>query len=188
MEEKIIERAQKKLYLDAAVIQQGRLAETSKALSKDEMLSMIRFGADAVFKSKGDDEYTDADIDTLIRRGEERSRLDDERFQQTANSLANFSLTGEEKSMYEFDGEDFTGQKASASWSLTLPKRQHNSSVREGGRGGERRVREPGYRETFDFQFFDTVRLEQLREKEVRHWQWMQQANPNPNPNPDPKP
>jgi len=24
-----------------------------------------------VFKSKGDDEYTDADIDTLIRRGEE---------------------------------------------------------------------------------------------------------------------
>ena len=66
-----------------------------KALSKDEMLSMIRFGADAVFKSKGDDEYTDADIDTLIRRGEERSRLDDERFQQTANSLANFSLTGE---------------------------------------------------------------------------------------------
>ena len=31
VEEKIIERAQKKLYLDAAVIQQGRLAETSKA-------------------------------------------------------------------------------------------------------------------------------------------------------------
>ena len=25
-------------------------------------------------------------------------------------------------------------------------------------------VREPGHRETFDFQFFDTVRLEQLRE------------------------
>ena len=48
--------------------------------------------------------------------------------------------------------------------------------MREGGRGGERRMREPGHRETFDFQFFDTVRLEQLREKEVRHWQWMQQA------------
>ena len=30
------------------VIQQGRLAETSKALSKDEMLSMIRFGAGIV--------------------------------------------------------------------------------------------------------------------------------------------
>ena len=39
VEEKIIERAQKKLYLDAAVIQQGRLAEQSKTLSKDEMLS-----------------------------------------------------------------------------------------------------------------------------------------------------
>ena len=178
VEEKIIERAQKKLYLDAAVIQQGRLAETSKALSKDEMLSMIRFGADAVFKSKSADEYTDADIDTLIERGEERTRIDDERFQQTSNSLANFSLGGEEKNMYEFDGEDFSGQKAAGgSWSLTLPKRQHNTSVREGGRGGERRPRaEPGQRETFDFQFFDTVRLEQLREKEVRHWQWSQQA------------
>ena len=40
MEEKIIERAQKKLYLDAAVIQQGRLAETSKALSKDLTLTL----------------------------------------------------------------------------------------------------------------------------------------------------
>ena len=60
VEEKIIERAQKKLYLEAAVIQQGRLADTSKALSKDEMLSMIRFGADAVFHSKGSEEYTDA--------------------------------------------------------------------------------------------------------------------------------
>ena len=42
----------------------------------------------------------------------ERTRLDDERFQQTSNSLANFSLGGEEKNMYEFDGEDFSGQQA----------------------------------------------------------------------------
>ena len=30
-------------------------------------------------------------------RGEERTRIDDERFQLTSNSLANFSLGGEEK-------------------------------------------------------------------------------------------
>ena len=81
--------------------------------------------------------------------------------------------------MYEFDGEDFSGQKAAGgSWSLTLPKRQHNSSVREGGRGGERRPRtEPGQREAFDFQFFDTARPKPLVP-----------LNPNPNPYPDPDP
>ena len=52
MEEKVIERAQKKLFLDAAVIQQGRLADTGSALSKDEILGMIRFGADAVFSAQ----------------------------------------------------------------------------------------------------------------------------------------
>ena len=51
VEEMVIERSQKKLYLDAAVIQQGRLAESSKSLSKDEILGMVRFGADAVFSA-----------------------------------------------------------------------------------------------------------------------------------------
>ena len=37
VEEKIIERADKKLFLDAAVIQQGRLAEQNTKLSKDEV-------------------------------------------------------------------------------------------------------------------------------------------------------
>ena len=42
---------------------------------------------------------------------------------------------------------------------------------------GDRRARgEPGRRETFDFQFFDTIRLEELNCKEVRHWHWAQQA------------
>ena len=77
VEEKIIERAQRKLYLDAAVIQQGRLADQSKSLSKDEMLSMIRFGADAVFHTKGGGEPTDEDIEALLLRGEERTRADE---------------------------------------------------------------------------------------------------------------
>ena len=72
VEEKIIDRAQRKLYLDAAVIQQGRLAESTKALTKDEMLQMIRFGADAVFHSKGTNP-SDEDIDALLARGEERT-------------------------------------------------------------------------------------------------------------------
>jgi SWI/SNF-related matrix-associated actin-dependent regulator of chromatin subfamily A member 5 len=63
IEEKIIERAFRKLFLDAMVIQQGRLVEKNKgsppkrpqadscaAASKDELLEMIRFGADEVVR------------------------------------------------------------------------------------------------------------------------------------------
>jgi len=47
----------------------GRLVDQNTKLGKDEMLSMIRYGADHVFASK-DSEITDHDIDTLLERGQ----------------------------------------------------------------------------------------------------------------------
>lgn len=52
MEEKIIERAERKLYTDAVVIQQGRLLQQNRKLSKEELDAMVRFGADTVFKAE----------------------------------------------------------------------------------------------------------------------------------------
>ena len=52
VEEKIIERADRKLYLDAAVIQQGRLAEQNSALDKGDLMKMVRFGADQILSGK----------------------------------------------------------------------------------------------------------------------------------------
>jgi SWI/SNF-related matrix-associated actin-dependent regulator of chromatin subfamily A member 5 len=40
IEEKIIERADRKLFLDAAVIQQGRLAEQNQTLEKTELMKV----------------------------------------------------------------------------------------------------------------------------------------------------
>ena len=40
-------------------------------VSKDEMLSMIRHGADEVFASK-DEEITDEDIDAILKKGEKK--------------------------------------------------------------------------------------------------------------------
>lgn len=60
IEQKIVERAQQKLKLDAMVVQQGRLKEKDK-LSRDELLDAIRFGADKIFKSK-DSSITDDDV------------------------------------------------------------------------------------------------------------------------------
>lgn len=75
VEEKIVERAEVKLRLDKLVIQQGRLVDNQKnALNKDEMLNMIRHGANHVFQSK-DSEITDEDIDTILRKGEEKVRI-----------------------------------------------------------------------------------------------------------------
>lgn len=70
MEEKIVERAEVKLRLDKLVIQQGRLVDNkTQSLNKDEMLSMIRHGANHVFASK-DSAITDEDIDTILEKGE----------------------------------------------------------------------------------------------------------------------
>ena len=52
VEEKVVERADRKLFLDAAVIQQGRLAEKHSQLSKAELMAMVRFGADEIMNSK----------------------------------------------------------------------------------------------------------------------------------------
>jgi SWI/SNF-related matrix-associated actin-dependent regulator of chromatin subfamily A member 5 len=51
VEERIVEKAEMKLRLDALVIQQGRLTDKQKQLNKDEMLNMIQFGADNIFRS-----------------------------------------------------------------------------------------------------------------------------------------
>lgn len=70
VEEKIVERAEVKLRLDKLVIQQGRLVDSkSQALNKDEMLNMIRHGANHVFASK-DSEITEEDIDSILEKGE----------------------------------------------------------------------------------------------------------------------
>lgn len=46
-----------KMRLDAIVIQQGRLVEEKKTLGKDELLDMIRYGADFVSLGGGDRKY-----------------------------------------------------------------------------------------------------------------------------------
>jgi hypothetical protein len=175
VEEKIVERAQRKLYLDAAVIQQGRLAEQSKALSKDEILGMVRFGADAVFSATGS-EMTEEDIDALIARGEERTKKDNEKIKKASSSLANFSLGGEEKSLYEFEGKNVSDKgKGNKSWSISLPKRVTKQSNYDENDMYRRMSHDKGAPKppkplsVQDFQFFDSIRLEELRQIEMRH-------------------
>ncbi len=67
IEEKIVERAETKLRLDAMVIQQGGLSAKARKLSNQDMVDMIRYGADRVFRSK-ESTLTDEDIDIILSK------------------------------------------------------------------------------------------------------------------------
>eukprot|EP00915_Cephaloidophora_sp_WS-2016_P008591 GHVH01011845.1.p1 GENE.GHVH01011845.1~~GHVH01011845.1.p1 ORF type:complete len:1287 (+),score=255.32 GHVH01011845.1:78-3938(+) len=73
VEQKIVERAAKKLQMDSLIVQRG-VTVNSKANSRngDELKSMILFGATEVFKANEDREaeMTDADVDALLDHAE----------------------------------------------------------------------------------------------------------------------
>ena len=54
-----------------ATFPSGRLVDPNLKVSKDEMLNMIRHGADEVFASK-DEEITEEDIDAILKKGEKK--------------------------------------------------------------------------------------------------------------------
>ena len=128
IEEKVIERAYKKLALDALVIQQGRLAEQKSksyastniasfagnidviylcilvfdyaAVNKDELLQMVRFGAEMVFSSK-DSTITDEDIDRIIAKGEEATAELDAKMKKFTEDAIKFKM---DDSMFDILG------------------------------------------------------------------------------------
>eukprot|EP00672_Neobodo_designis_P021374 CAMPEP_0174843984 /NCGR_PEP_ID=MMETSP1114-20130205/10845_1 /TAXON_ID=312471 /ORGANISM="Neobodo designis, Strain CCAP 1951/1" /LENGTH=1111 /DNA_ID=CAMNT_0016078217 /DNA_START=30 /DNA_END=3365 /DNA_ORIENTATION=+ len=123
VEERVYQRALKKLYLDALIVQQGRnVAKKNDNASREELLSMVRFGATEMFKSKGA-EVTDADIDALLATGESRmAAMQKEVLKEQRQTLANFDYGVEEANMYEFEGVTFAeGQSRSIVVELPHP-------------------------------------------------------------------
>lgn len=105
IEEKIIERAQQKLKLDAMVVQSGRLKEKDK-LSRDELLSAVRFGADKIFKSK-DSSITDDDIDMILDVGKRKTEELNSKLQAAdKGDLLDFKFDG--SSVQTFEGVDYS--------------------------------------------------------------------------------
>ena len=112
IEEKIVERAQQKLKLDAMVVQQGRLKDKDK-LSRNELLEAVRFGADKIFKSK-DSSITDEDIDLIIDAGKQKTQELNDKFQAAdKGDLLDFKLDGN-SNMQTFEGVDYSNALAAA--------------------------------------------------------------------------
>lgn len=112
IEEKIIERAERKLFLDRMVIEQGRLTMQMPSAQRDELMSMIKFGADAVLKSSGAS-VTDADIDVLLTQGEARTAEMAAKLKTDCqHSLDNYNnqleVSGSDLTkLYELDGVEY---------------------------------------------------------------------------------
>ncbi|KGN47216.2 ISWI chromatin-remodeling complex ATPase CHR11 isoform X2 [Cucumis sativus] len=188
IEEKVIERAYKKLALDALVIQQGRLAE-QKTVNKDELLQMVRFGAEMVFSSK-DSTITEEDIDRIIAKGEAATAELDAKMKKFTEDAIKFKMD-ETAELYDFDDEKdenkFDFKKiVSENW-IEPPKRERKrnyseseyfkQTMRQGGPTKPKEPRIPRMPQLHDFQFFNTQRLSELYEKEVRYLMQTHQKN-----------
>ncbi|XP_020553096.1 ISWI chromatin-remodeling complex ATPase CHR11 [Sesamum indicum] len=188
IEEKVIERAYKKLALDALVIQQGRLAE-QKTVNKDELLQMVRFGAEMVFSSK-DSTITDEDIDRIIAKGEEATAELDAKMKKFTEDAIKFKMD-ETADLYDFDDDKdenkFDFKKiVSENW-IEPPKRERKrnyseseyfkQTMRQSGPARPKEPRIPRMPQLHDFQFFNTQRLSELYEKEVRYLMQTHQKN-----------
>lgn len=108
IEEKVVERAQQKLKLDAMVVQSGRLKDKDK-VSRDELLAAVRFGADKVFKSK-DSSITDDDIDLILDAGKRKTQELNEKLQNAdKGDMLDFKLDGS-ISTQTYEGVDYSGE------------------------------------------------------------------------------
>ena len=56
------------------MIQQGRLTQNASKVGKDDLLSMVKYGAEKVFSSEPA-KITDEDIDLIISKGESETCL-----------------------------------------------------------------------------------------------------------------
>ncbi|OQV11664.1 SWI/SNF-related matrix-associated actin-dependent regulator of chromatin subfamily A member 5 [Hypsibius exemplaris] len=130
VEERIVERADKKLHLDRIVIQQGRLVDAAaNRLGRDEMLSMIRHGAQHVFASRESD-ITDEDIDAILAKGEAKTEeLNKQLSTLGEGSLRTFTLDTEPTTVYQFEGEDYRNKQLQlpATW-IEPPKRERKQN------------------------------------------------------------
>jgi len=182
VEEKIIERADRKLFLDAAVIQQGRLAEQNQKLNKSDLMQMVKFGADQILQGKKGT-YTDEDIDALIAKGEKRTNEMQASLQQNAqHNLASFSLSGDterESGIFNFEGENYRDKRKGDSLFINMGTRERkrtkydvNEYFKEIDNQGTNKKEESKKKKKRkgpvmqDFQLYDRAKIEEINKRE----------------------
>lgn len=107
----------------------GRLADQHNRLAKDEVLNMIRHGANAVFASK-ESTVMDEEIDIILERGERKTEEAKKKIEHLGeSSLRTFTLDTNESSVYQFEGEDYREKQkmTGINW-IEPPKRERKAN------------------------------------------------------------
>jgi SWI/SNF-related matrix-associated actin-dependent regulator of chromatin subfamily A member 5 len=191
VEVKVVERAQQKLKLDAMVVQQGRLQDKEKKMSKQDLLDTLRFGADKVFRSK-ESTISDDDIDMILEEGRKRTEEMNEKLQVAEKGdMYDFRLDGGMATQM-FEGKDYSDRnlreqelnnlmsgasnylfldpgkrerKTVASYSETTTRQPTNKE------GEENKIKLPRHlrlNKMEDWQFYNKNRLNELQAEEIR--------------------
>jgi SWI/SNF-related matrix-associated actin-dependent regulator of chromatin subfamily A member 5 len=99
VEARIQRRAEQKLYLDQMVNRGSTAAaEEMEALDKKELMSMLKFGADRIFKNDRGRTISDAELDALLDRSQmmaEQALKDEKKEAAKVRVQVHFSFLGE---------------------------------------------------------------------------------------------
>jgi SWI/SNF-related matrix-associated actin-dependent regulator of chromatin subfamily A member 5 len=107
VEEKIVERAAKKLKLDHLIIQKGKKSE-NKATAV-EMTTMLQYGADKIFSEKKENNE-EATIEQILEYSINKTQTVNNTVLKSIEeklNVANLSLNTGSKDIYQFEGEDY---------------------------------------------------------------------------------
>ena len=198
VEVKVIEKAYKKLALDALVIQQGRLQDAKASVGKDDLLQMVRYGAEKMF-SGASGNITSEDIDIILQKGDAETQALSAKMNVFKDAAMKFSMEGD-KTLYDFEAEAGAGEDgdaaaldmrrlAAANW-VEPPRREkkmrsynENDYFRERMQQQARAPRPAGPKlaqqpKIHDFQFFNAARINEIQEKEEARakWVWTREA------------
>eukprot|EP00461_Guttulinopsis_vulgaris_P002183 UN02184 len=129
IEERVVERALKKLALDAMIIQKGRQTKNAtQGPSQNEIQAMVRFGADKIYRM-GDDEddgLSSLDVDALLESSMERTKDEQEKIQRDVLDLSQFSLSdtsGSSINIHALEGQTVDVLKMLESFYIEPPTR-----------------------------------------------------------------
>ena len=197
VEEKVVERAQQKLKLDAMVVQQGRLQEKENKLSKDDLLETLRFGADKIFRTKDSSSITDDDIDTILEEGRKKTFEMNSKLQTAEKGdMLDFSLDGG-LSTQVFEGKDYSdknfregenamgGSSSSSNFMFIDPGKRERKTIatysdapmkvnRDDAVPKQRQLpRHLKLPKMDEWQFYDRLRLQEIQDEESRLWESM---------------
>jgi SNF2-related domain/Helicase conserved C-terminal domain/SLIDE/HAND len=170
IEEKVIDRATQKLRLDQLVIQQGRQQPT-KAANKDDLVSMIQYGADSIFQSI-DSTISTEGLDEILSRSERKTAELDAKYKDMGlEDIQKFGVE-QKDSAFQWEGEDFRNKHVGMNW-IGPSKRDRKVNYDVDGVAGPplsmkaRKDRAPRSKNSNSLEYqFHTPRLVELQERQ----------------------